>query len=186
MIGYLKKYFSPTKGSTVKGNEFSSSAIRNRRGGDIFRLWHLAKSDLLAPHGTYRLRDTGQGLNRVQHAPKTSREMHAILGRAQRDTGSWVGSGVIHMGDHNVPNALLFMNKYSQVYRILFPISIVSAQILNQAKVRDYATQEFGSVEGAIREIPTDFFKHTFDGSGADSYFDAGSCIDGKLTSGTF
>jgi len=28
-----------------------------------------------------------------------------------------------------------------------------------------------------------DFFKHAFDGSGADSYFDAGSCIDGRLTS---
>ncbi|KAG8714966.1 hypothetical protein FRC09_017062 [Ceratobasidium sp. 395] len=209
MIGYLKKYFSPTKGSTVKGDEFPSLAIRNGRGGarlshdhskqysyvlqsltlwreilgDMFRLWHLAESDLLAPHGTYRLRDTGQGLNRVQHAPKTSREMHAILGRAQRDIGSWVGSSVIHMGDHNVPNALLFIDKYSQVYRILLPISNVLAQIPAQVKVREYATQEFGSVEGAIREILTDFFKHAFDGSGADSYFDAGSCIDGRLTS---
>ncbi|KAG8789785.1 hypothetical protein FRC12_013250 [Ceratobasidium sp. 428] len=33
MIGYLKKYFSPTKGSTVKGDEFPSLAIRNGRGG---------------------------------------------------------------------------------------------------------------------------------------------------------
>ncbi|KAG9122058.1 hypothetical protein FRC07_001719, partial [Ceratobasidium sp. 392] len=151
--------------------------------GDMFRLWHLAETDLLAPHGTYRLRDTGQGLNRVQHAPKTSREMHAILGRAQRDIGSWVGSSVIHMGDHNVPNALLFIDKYSQIYRILLPISNVLAQIPAQHKVRKYADREFGSVDGAIREILTDFFKHAFDGSGADSYFDAGSCIDGRLTS---
>lgn len=28
-----------------------------------------------------------------------------------------------------------------------------------------------------------DFFRHGFDGSGADNYFDAGSCIDGRLTS---
>ena len=28
-----------------------------------------------------------------------------------------------------------------------------------------------------------DFFKYAFDGSGADNFFDAGSCIDGRLTS---
>jgi hypothetical protein len=64
----------------------------------MFELWHLAESDLLSEDVGYRLRDTGQGLNRVQPAPKTSRKMHAILHRAQSNIGYWVGSSVIHMG----------------------------------------------------------------------------------------
>ena len=79
----------------------------------MFHLWTLAEQDLLNENVSYRLRDTGQGLNRVQAAPKTSRMMHAILNRAQRSIGSWVGSSVIHMGDHNVPNALMFIGSYS-------------------------------------------------------------------------
>lgn len=77
----------------------------------MFRLWSLAEQDLLSENASYRLRDTGQGLNRIQAAPKTSRMMHAILNRAQKSIGSWVGSSVIHMGDHNVPNALMFIGE---------------------------------------------------------------------------
>jgi hypothetical protein len=83
--------------------------IRVDNGADMFRLWSLAEQDLLMEGNNYRLRDTGQGLNRVQAAPKTSRMMHTILGRAQQTLGSWVGSSVIHMGDHNVPNAFMFI-----------------------------------------------------------------------------
>lgn len=78
---------------------------------DMFHLWSLAEQDLLSENVSYRLRDTGQGLNRIQAAPKTSRLMHVILNRAQKSIGSWVGSSVIHMGDHNVPNALMFIGE---------------------------------------------------------------------------
>src|SRR4029077_10653589 len=46
-----------------------------------------------------------------------------------------------------------------------------------------YIEGEFGSTENCIREVLCDFFRHGFDGSGADNFFDAGSCIDGRLTS---
>ena len=51
--------------------------------------------------------------------------MHDILRRAQSMTGYWVGSSVIHLGDHNVPNSLMFIDKYTQVPRILNPIVTV-------------------------------------------------------------
>lgn len=169
----------------------------------MFHLWYLAESDLLSENVPYRLRDTGQGLNRVQAAPKTSRMMHVILNRAQRSIGSWVGSSVIHMGDHNVPNALMFIgmyilpsvsvavtkyhaDKYSQIYRILLPICNTISKIpelMQKPALRSYIEDEYGSADGCAVEILGDFFRHGFDGSGADNFFDAGSCIDGRLTS---
>jgi Protein of unknown function (DUF2009) len=59
---------------------------------DMFRLWSLAEQDLLNPAIPYRLRDTGQGLNRMAQAPKTVRMMQLILQRAQKTLGHWVGS----------------------------------------------------------------------------------------------
>ena len=32
-------------------------------------------------------------------------------------------------------------------------------------------------------QVLHDFFRSAFDGSGADNFYDAGSCIDGRLTS---
>lgn len=34
-----------------------------------------------------------------------------------------------------------------------------------------------------INILLADFFRFAFDGSGADNFYDAGSCIDGRLTS---
>jgi len=208
MITYLKEYFHPTQAKDSK----SSLAIRSGKGGarlshdhskqysyviqsltlwreilhDMFHLWSLAEEDLLSDSISYRLRDTGQGLNRVQPSPKTSRLMHTILHKAQKSVGSWVGSSVIHMGDHNVPNSLLFIDKYTQIYRILLPICNTLGQIpslMEKPALRSYIEDDFGSAENLAREILSDFFRHGFDGSGADNFFDAGSCIDGRLTS---
>ena len=41
--------------------------------------------------------------------------MAQLLQNTQASLGSWVGSSVVHLGDHNVPNALTFIDKYCQV-----------------------------------------------------------------------
>ena len=78
-------------------------------------------------------------------------------------------------------------DKYSQIYRILLPICNALQQIPKLAEsspaLRSYFDAEFGGVDNCCREILADFFRHGFDGSGAGNYFDAGSCIDGRLTS---
>lgn len=81
----------------------------------MFKLWYLAESDLLSQSNGYRLQDTGQGLNRVQQAPQIRRSVFDIINRCQTKIGNWVGSSVVHLGDHNVPNALMFIDKYTQV-----------------------------------------------------------------------
>jgi hypothetical protein len=155
---------------------------------DMFKLWCCAEGDLLRPGNTYRLTDTGQGLNRVQQAPTVSRAVHTILSSCQRGLGSsWVGSSVVHLGDHNVPNALAFIDKYTQVPRILGPL-VLTMDAIEQVLMKDPGTAEyvnrmFGGARQAQQTILTDFFRHGFDGSGADNFFDAGSCIDGRLTS---
>jgi hypothetical protein len=53
----------------------------------------------------------------------------------------------------------------------------------NNEGVRRYIDQSFGGLEKLRKDILVDFFRHAFDGSGADNFFDAGSCIDGRLTS---
>ena len=81
---------------------------------DMFRLWAMAEEDLLSESVSYVLQDTGQGFQRVQQSPQTYRSMQKILSRVQAKVNQWVGSNVIHLGDHNVPNSLTFIDKYTQ------------------------------------------------------------------------
>ncbi|KAI8475174.1 MAG: hypothetical protein J3K34DRAFT_487062 [Monoraphidium minutum] len=209
MISYFKANFTPGAPASPE----ASLAITGGRGGarlthshdrqyhfvlqtltlwseistDMFRLWVLAEDDMLRETNGYRLCDTGQGLNRVQSAPAVSKAMHGILARCQARVGGWVGSSVVHLGDHNVPNALHFIDKYTQVPRILNPVVLVLDELPQLAardpEIRAYMDRTFGGVDGARRSILVDFCRHAFDGSGADNFFDAGSCIDGRLTS---
>lgn len=133
MLKYLTKYFSPTKAEPGY-----SLAISSGRGGhrlthnhatqfayvhqtlnlwreilhEMFMLWSLSDDDLLSSN-PYRLTNTGQGLHRIQACPSVSREMHRTLHRAQKKSGSWIGSSVIHLGDKNVANAFMFIDKVS-------------------------------------------------------------------------
>ena len=215
MIKYLKEFFDPisdqipsvdkrltslaiqagVEGSRLTHNhtrqfQFVSQSLSLWREvlKNFVQLWHCAESDLLNEATGYRLADTGQGLNRVQTCGKLSNVMHKILDKVQKELGGWVGSSAIHLGDHNVPNALVFIDKYSQIPRILRPISHCLEQLDKEydrwgGVVKDYIDRTFGGVENAKRRICADFFKHGFNGSGADNFFDAGSCIDGRLTS---
>jgi hypothetical protein len=207
MIGFLKKYFRQDKYNTETDLSISSGTGGARLSHshdtqynyvlqslmlwkeiieNMFMLWALAEDDLLSETHPYKLVNTGQGLQRVQECPQVARVMHAILENTQKEMGGWVGSSTIHLGDHNVPNALMFIDKYTQVPRILVPIVTVIESIdhfMGQASTKKYIEAAFGSADGAKMAILTDFFRHGFDGSGADNFYDAGSCIDGRLTS---
>jgi hypothetical protein len=153
---------------------------------DMFRLWYLSESDLLSEAQPYELKNTGQGLQRVQPSPRVYKAMHEILAHTQQELGGWVGSSVIHLGDHNVPNALVFIDKYTQVSRILGPLIKTLENIEKACEENEGLSryiEAYGGLEKAKKDILHDFFTHAFDGSGGDNFFDAGSCIDGRLTS---
>lgn len=153
---------------------------------NMFQLWHLAEEDLLDDENAYVLTDTGQGLQRVQKSPRSVVAMQKILAKVQRKVGGWIGSSTVHLGDHNVPNALMFIDKYIQVPRFLNPLVITLSkipQLIESSAGMKGFVDSFGGVKPLQRLILGDFFRHAFDGSGADNFFDAGSCIDGRLTS---
>lgn len=208
IIGYLKHYFSPTKIedgyslSIVSGQDGARLSHSHERQfyfalqsltlwrdiiDDMFRLWAMAEDDLLSESISYTLQDTGQGTQRVQQSPLTYKCMQTILSRVQGKVKQWIGSKVIHLGDHNVPNALTFIDKYTQVPRILGPIvsclENVERICEDDEGINTFIESGFGGVEQLKKDILYDFFKSAFDGSGADNFYDAGSCIDGRLTS---
>jgi hypothetical protein len=153
---------------------------------ETLRLWHAAETDLMDPNNPYARTQTVQGLQRVQKAPRVLALMTDILRRVQTRLGGWVGSSTIHLGDENVPNALMFIDKYMQVPKILGPIVLCIDKIENSDNLLPgvrYVIDNMGGVEVTQRLILRDFFKHGFDGAGASDFFSSGSCIDGRLTS---
>ncbi|ORM40153.1 UPF0652 protein [Babesia sp. Xinjiang] len=208
MIAYLKDNFNPSESnpkynlSISAGSEGSRLSHGHARqftyvlqsltlwreiAHDMFALWHYAEADLLDAGNPYRLRNTGQGLNRVQDGHNVINGMRRILHRVQQQVGSWVGSNMVHLGDHNVPNSFMFIDKYTQIPRILSPIVSCIEKIPELYKsttaMKTYIDTQFGGPKHLKMLILTDFFRHAFDGSGADNFNDAGSCIDGRLTS---
>jgi len=113
--------------------------------------------------------------------------MEDLLSATKGMVNTWVGSSKIHLGDHTVPNTLMFIDKYTQVPRIINPILNAMKNLPKVVErdrgIADYINRKFGSLEGACKHILRDFFRYAFDGSGADNFYDAGSCIDGRLTS---
>ncbi|CAJ1344561.1 unnamed protein product [Effrenium voratum] len=171
MIEYLKAYFSPSKEgdwsleiSRGRGGSCLSHSHRTQYTfvlqslllwreimGRMFELWQMTEEDLLDASSTYRLCDTGQGLNRVQSAPRVSRVMHQILHKVQNEVGNWVGLSVVHLGDRDVPNALVFIDKYTQVPRILGPLVQTLdklPEVYNSSHaIKTYIDTEFRGVE---------------------------------------
>ena len=153
---------------------------------EMIRLWYIADSDLF-DGSQYRLASTGHGLNRIKACPAIYKEMHRIITECRSKTNGWVGSSVVHLGDDAVPNALFFLDKYTQIPSILIPFDHtllkISELVQNDPHLLEYIEKEYGSVDGLKLTILQDAFAHMFDGSGADNFYMSGSCIDGRLTS---
>lgn len=153
---------------------------------NIFAFWETVEDDMVTDCRGYRYRDTGQGFHRVCGGSSTYGLMMAAISRAHEKMGGWVGSKVVHLGDNDVPNPLVFIDKYTIIPRLLSPI-VQCIESLDAAFSDDEPYPGFRklllgnctSPEQLKRGVLADFFRHGFDGSGDDG----GSCIDGRLTS---
>jgi hypothetical protein len=70
---------------------------------------------------------------------------------------------LIHLGDSNVPNALMFIDKYSQVEHILNPI-LATVDALPSLHDKDphvgaWIDSTFGGVQALTQAILADFFR---------------------------
>ena len=208
MIYYLRSYFDPSNTNSNHDN-FTSLQIRQGQEGSklshshktqwffvyqslylwnniidhMFELWILAELDLTSHDNWYRLRNTGQGLQRMQSCPRVSKKMSYILSNVQKAFQSWIGLSVVHLGDQDVPNAFIFIDKYNQIARILNPIIIILRQLHDESslpnEIKIYIKKTFKSCKIAIQMILHDFFRNGFNGTGSNG----GSCIDGRSTS---
>eukprot|EP00796_Vickermania_ingenoplastis_P008188 gene8188-5714_t len=164
----------------------------------IFLLWSAAEKDMLMDgEGRYQFVNTGQGFQRMCSAPSSYSIMSQCVREAQeRMGGQWIGIKVIHLGDRDVPNPLVFIDKYTQIPGLVYPVTqtLKQLKILFGKAIPDVSSAvrevEYPGISNLLREkyrsyedlrlsILADFFKHAFDGSGDDG----GSCIDGRLTS---
>ena len=67
--------------------------------------------------------------------------------------------------------ALVFIDKYSQVPRILAPIASCIERLpllVHDELFHKYISEEWNSISNLRLQILSDFFKHGFDGSGDD------------------
>eukprot|EP01065_Artemidia_motanka_P034922 TRINITY_DN42905_c0_g1_i1.p1 TRINITY_DN42905_c0_g1~~TRINITY_DN42905_c0_g1_i1.p1 ORF type:complete len:476 (+),score=162.34 TRINITY_DN42905_c0_g1_i1:145-1572(+) len=207
MRSELTKYFSPTRPETgfelgiSEGEDgsrlshdhsmqyhyvFQSLTLWKNILRDMYRLWLTMEDDLLNHEHPYDFVDTGQGFNRMQKSPNLYRAMEEVLSKTKREVGGWIGSERIHMGDNQVPNGFNFIDKYANVARIVNPILRTCQQldtIVKDPGHMKYVADVWGSTDRCKKSILCDFFRHGFDGSGGDNDMDAGSCIDGRLTS---
>jgi hypothetical protein len=150
------------------------------------KLWCLAESDMLNAKNPYSLRDTGQGLNRVQKAPLLGSELRKIVqGVSASLSHEWVGSTFLHLGDDAVPNAFVWLTKVIKIPRMVSPIVGTIDAIDQRIVDEDYCNAVFGGPEAAKIALLNNYFKHAFDGSGDTSagFAFSGSCIDGRTSS---
>eukprot|EP00760_Papus_ankaliazontas_P034420 PhM_4_TR7180/c0_g1_i1/m.29963 len=157
----------------------------------MFSLWTIAERDILNGELPYVYEETGQGYHRLQrNSAATRAALQQVLDDTKQEVGVWVGSDRIHLGDPQVPNGMYFLDKYAQISRIVNPILRVIEYVdtlvedrRQDSHLRHFITHTWKSADYLKKAILTDFLRHGFDGSGGDNMDDAGSCIDGRLTS---